>query len=227
MPSIGEFTRAFALATGSEFGSVVKLQRVLRDAGLLTTGARGVNAPDLTPLDAARMLISILVTDKPSLAPSAVELIGSLPMADRLGGDHLAECSFEQVLSKLLEAFVTASEDSHDHLATAARVACTPAELTASLTWPGEDGGIRCSFADTGPWMHLLADVKANADELVGISMAKADARRRGLVFSSYGPRIKTTRSIDGGLLAEVAAIFRSSGEAKQRRAENADARAA
>ena len=78
MASIGEFTRRFAKITGLPEGSVVKFSRELRDGGLLTTGARGVNAPEMTFLDAARMLVAVLATDRPSRAAKVVRDFGSL-----------------------------------------------------------------------------------------------------------------------------------------------------
>lgn len=52
--------------------------RTLREGGLLTTGARGVNAPDMTPLDAARMTIALLACDGPSQAVERVQRFGQL-----------------------------------------------------------------------------------------------------------------------------------------------------
>jgi hypothetical protein len=52
--------------------------RVLRESGLMTSGARGVNAPDMTDLDAARMLIAMLVNDRPAYAERSVRDFGQL-----------------------------------------------------------------------------------------------------------------------------------------------------
>ncbi|MDK3019835.1 hypothetical protein [Pseudodonghicola flavimaris] len=38
--------------------------RLLKAAGLMSTGARGVNAPDMTPRDAARLTIALLASSK-------------------------------------------------------------------------------------------------------------------------------------------------------------------
>jgi hypothetical protein len=77
MVTSGVLTKTIATATG--LGSTVALVvRQLREHGLLTTGARGVNAPPMTPLDAARVLIALLVTDSPLDAVKAVESFGSL-----------------------------------------------------------------------------------------------------------------------------------------------------
>ncbi|NJL50678.1 MAG: hypothetical protein HC909_03145 [Blastochloris sp.] len=52
--------------------------RVLRESGLMTSGARGVNAPDMTYLDAARMLIAMLVSERPAYAECSVRDFGQL-----------------------------------------------------------------------------------------------------------------------------------------------------
>lgn len=59
-------------------GSVKLYVRELREAGLLTTGARGVNAPHMTTLDAARLVIALLATDKPSECVERVKRFGQL-----------------------------------------------------------------------------------------------------------------------------------------------------
>jgi len=52
--------------------------RGLRESGLMTSGARGVNAPDMTDLDAARMLIAMLVNERPAYAERSVRDFGQL-----------------------------------------------------------------------------------------------------------------------------------------------------
>ncbi|ESY21418.1 hypothetical protein [Mesorhizobium sp. LNJC394B00] len=214
MPSIGEFTRSFAAIIGTEFGSVMKLQRVLRDAGLLTTGARGINAPELVPLDAARMLIAALVTDKPSLAPLAVVEFGNLPAADAMlsarseEGEIFAgwtdKMTFEQALAFLIEAASTAPPEHRQILTRNIQVTCDPTEMKATLSW--RDGS--CSYSAGGPWLMLLAEGKT--DRLDEVAAAQESARLRARAFAGYSARISINRKMDGDLLLEVADLFRS-----------------
>ncbi len=74
----GKFISAISDAYRISPGTVRLFVRELNKAGLLTTGAHGVNAPDMTPLDAARVTIAILGTDKPTHAAQAVETYGNL-----------------------------------------------------------------------------------------------------------------------------------------------------
>ncbi|WPZ21626.1 hypothetical protein T7987_15900 [Sulfitobacter faviae] len=53
--------------------TVALFARNLKEAGLLTSGARGVNAPEMTVLDLTRMTIALCATDRPSEATDLTE----------------------------------------------------------------------------------------------------------------------------------------------------------
>lgn len=78
MITSGVLIEQVAVSTGVPVGTVSLAFRGLREAGLVTTGARGVNAPPMTPLDAARLLIVLAVTDRPSRAAEVVADFGGL-----------------------------------------------------------------------------------------------------------------------------------------------------
>lgn len=78
---MGPFLNCVSVICRLEEKSVRIFGRELRDAGLLTTGARGLNAPDMTPRDLAVMLIALLGTDRPSKAPEMVEYFGKMQLA--------------------------------------------------------------------------------------------------------------------------------------------------
>lgn len=87
---------------------VALFTRRLKEAGLLTSGARGVNAPNMTPRDAARATIALLATEQPTRAAEMVKRFGPLPYRpDRSEGPHpealgIAEgVTFEEVLTRL------------------------------------------------------------------------------------------------------------------------------
>jgi hypothetical protein len=89
--------------------TVALFARNLKEAGLLTSGARGVNAPEMTVLDLTRMVISLCTTDRPSEATSLTNryCIAECPedVAITLG-DHevlfLKGFSLEAILSGML-----------------------------------------------------------------------------------------------------------------------------
>lgn len=56
--------------------------RVLRVNGLMTTGARGVNAPEMADLDAARILIAMLVNERPAYSENSARDFGQLVCND-------------------------------------------------------------------------------------------------------------------------------------------------
>lgn len=78
---MGPFLETVASGTCLGLRSVRIFGRELRDGGLLTTGARGVNAPDMTPRDLAVMLIALLGTDRPARAVDAVRYFGGMQPA--------------------------------------------------------------------------------------------------------------------------------------------------
>lgn len=68
----GPFITFIATTLAVDPATVGVFVRELRKAGLLTTGARGVNAPHMLPRDAARLLIALMATDRPSEAVASV-----------------------------------------------------------------------------------------------------------------------------------------------------------
>jgi hypothetical protein len=76
-----EMSRIVANATGFAPETTLALVRRLGEKGLISRGGRGSNAPQMTELDWARMLLSILVSDRPSDGPRAIEVFGQLRLA--------------------------------------------------------------------------------------------------------------------------------------------------
>ena len=62
------FTEIVAKSCRVPQKTVALFARNLKEAGLLTSGARGVNAPEMTVQDLTRMVISLCATDRPSEA---------------------------------------------------------------------------------------------------------------------------------------------------------------
>ncbi len=72
------FNKLIADALTTPEISVIVYARRLKEAGLMTTGARGRNAPEMTPLDAARLTLAILTTDSPLHCVERVRRFGSI-----------------------------------------------------------------------------------------------------------------------------------------------------
>jgi hypothetical protein len=78
---LGPFIQTTADNFGCDPSHVRQLCRALREAGLLTTGARGVNAPHMTALDAARLTVAVLAGSIPTTVIEDVRFWGELQTA--------------------------------------------------------------------------------------------------------------------------------------------------
>lgn len=72
------FNQMIADALTMPLSTVTNYARFLKEADLMTTGARGVNAPDMTALDAARLVIAILSTPNPGYCAERVARFGKI-----------------------------------------------------------------------------------------------------------------------------------------------------
>ena len=95
------FIDAMAHVLGVPHKTMVTYTRFLKEAGLLTTGARGVNAPHMTPMDAARVTIALLTCDTPSQAVDRVRRFGQIPYTPDftktwIWYENLGQSAFEQ-----------------------------------------------------------------------------------------------------------------------------------
>lgn len=90
MVTPGVLISRFAEAVGLPEKTLMVHARNLREANLLTTGARGRNAPATIPRDAARLAISVLHSpDSPSRALDAVKDFGGLVLSKGIPFDSI------------------------------------------------------------------------------------------------------------------------------------------
>ncbi|GLQ82888.1 hypothetical protein GCM10007881_64110 [Mesorhizobium huakuii] len=220
MPTIGEFNARFAEIIEIPEGAIMKTQRTLRDAGLLTTGARGVNAPDFVPLDAARMLIAVLVTDRPSLAPSAVRAFGTLKISfqnwhQTEDSEHSALIeklkaaeTFEAMLAALIGSIAGMSPDLRSRYTRSVQVACTTSDMNARLECPA----VQSFFSTIGPWLDVLGetDPKRRAEKVKAVEDELHRASRRASTINPNVGRITTKRMVKGDVIAEISELFQT-----------------
>lgn len=76
----GPFIDLVADTLGVERGTTRLVARALRESGWLTTGPRGVNAPDMKASDASRLIISLLTGAAPSRALLQFETFRALTL---------------------------------------------------------------------------------------------------------------------------------------------------
>jgi hypothetical protein len=130
--------------------TVSQVYRALREADLLTQGARGVNAPHMTSRDFATMTITLLATDRPARAVEMVRRFGRLrfdgaksnvephPVILETNGDTLLDA---------VERLFAADLDVCDPFAGAPYLELQVNARTASIAWQ-EDR--RAVFNDLG-----------------------------------------------------------------------------
>lgn len=110
----GPFLSLISSTYGLPDQSVVVVARALREAGWLTSGARGVNAPDMTLLDAARLSLALLTGEPPSKVVAEFEFLRTLQAEADYPAAGLVSCDELPAghnLEEAITALFTASAD--------------------------------------------------------------------------------------------------------------------
>lgn len=115
---IGPLISVLSSTYGIPEASVVLVARAMREAGWISTGARGVNAPEMTAADAARLTIALLTGETPGKVVEEFELVRTLQTGDLypdvgfVSAENLAkDHTFEDAVTALFAATMDA-----DHL---------------------------------------------------------------------------------------------------------------
>lgn len=144
----GPFIKIVAEAFQVEEKTLVVYARALKEAGLLSMGARGINAPDMTCKDASIITIAVLATDKPSRCVEMVRRFKDLPIdLTKSNGPHPAcfgideRATLESVLTNIFSADLAADAPFE----TSPYLEVQQNARTASIDYSG--GGIH--FRDT------------------------------------------------------------------------------
>lgn len=82
----GPFIALVSETFGLDPKTVSFAARMLREAGYITTGARGVNAPHMTARDAARLSLALLTGEGPTRIVSAFEHYRAMTLDEELSG---------------------------------------------------------------------------------------------------------------------------------------------
>jgi hypothetical protein len=109
MATAGEMIATVSGALNVPEATVASYYRVLREEGLVTKGGRGPSAPDLSALDAARLLIALMSADSLAEGAAITDLMGNATCDFVIGGDpddpgsgSFESLTFEEALEWLL-----------------------------------------------------------------------------------------------------------------------------
>lgn len=107
----GAFIQSIAEAFGVAEPTAKQVVRELKDAtpSLFSSGLRGRYSPDVTPQDAAHVIIAILGTDRPSKSVETVKDFREITLDNEHGDvpSRLAELEFAPTLAEFIEGLLT------------------------------------------------------------------------------------------------------------------------
>lgn len=194
------FTEIVAKSCNIPQKTVALFARNLKEAGLLTTGARGVNAPEMTLLDLTRMVITLCATDRPA---EAVE------MSNRYRIARNSEAAQFTVGEKVID--VPAGEELEDF-------------LSAMMDMPH----LSFKYLDLHLFIHwnrLAAEVWIREAKIL-FTVDLTDEEKEKQTFGSF-KGIRTTRGLAAHELSEMSLPFRleeEDGTAWEQMVENGSA---
>jgi hypothetical protein len=216
----GGFLKGMSAALDRPVSAVTLYYRFLSEQCLITrTGARGKSAPEMTPLDAVRVAIAMLVTEKPSLASTAVKDFGSLNLTKLTpkkttpsAAAHHARLAtilsdktvtLEAILTRFVEALAKADAQIANEIFLRIRFIPSSVRVTIIVR------GLEATFSNQKEWLEILNSTAAgNTQSNLG-DAHRNEIRRSFETYKSHG--IKTERHINGAVLADIAAMFRGS----------------
>lgn len=151
MTTSGEMTRQFAEALVMSHAQVAARYRALRECNLVTKGGRGPFAPEMTALDAARLLIAVMGAQAIAETPAVTTILGKADCVicegedDVLAGE-IADLDFEQTLALILRACLAyrlGDPQDYERLARGVVISLSPTDLTATVTREGSVASFR------------------------------------------------------------------------------------
>jgi hypothetical protein len=195
--------KLLAAATGISPQTLLVEVRRLGEANQISRGGRGKNAPEMSPLDTARMLIGLLTSERPEDMPKGVRAFGSLrttagvwlhgePTDDTIKlppYPHSFEIAIAEIIKRLADLPANVKPPK-------IRIVAIINDLLCQIYL----GGQRYEYAHA-----TLSDI---ANKLTDDRGPFLLVRRR-----YADSKISVVRTVEEGVLAEIAASFRKEGE--------------
>jgi hypothetical protein len=95
MRNTRDLMRDWCAATGYSLSDLIGRGRAVREAGFLTQGGHGINAPAATIRDGAVLLLSIVASRLSKDVAKGVEKYHSLPLISTIGNDEITRTEFD------------------------------------------------------------------------------------------------------------------------------------
>src|SRR3954464_15453505 len=99
MRNTRDLMRDWCAATGYSLSDLIGRGRAVREAGFLTQGGHGINAPAATLRDGAALLLSIVAARLWKDVAKGVEEYHNLPLIDITGHDEITRTDFDAGLA--------------------------------------------------------------------------------------------------------------------------------
>jgi len=145
MATSGKMTLLFSNALGLTQAHVAARYRALREGGRVTKGGRGRFAPDMTPLDAARLLIAVMGAEAIGDTVAAVQIFGGSDCVVDDGeddplGEAIRQLVFEDAIALIFQACLAwrlGDRSPYERLARGVTIELSPSSLTAVIRRDG------------------------------------------------------------------------------------------
>ena len=221
MALISHLVKELALNTGTAEKSITVIARWLREDGLLSQKGRGRGAAQATPLDAARLLIALMVGGKMKNAPQAVRDFGQMVLSRDIRDKQMISLeelfglpddhTFEEGIAALIGMW-----GNEDALRATTKI--------LDSLWEEYNFSASIQTSDLGAWIHVadaeFGYIDPTFAELSTLDIGSAERfDRMKAAFTSvlvrYESGIASVRTVDDLLLrslGEVVADLREPG---------------
>ncbi|QDL90472.1 hypothetical protein FDP22_00880 [Paroceanicella profunda] len=173
----GPFIKLVADTYCVEEKTAKTVARFLKEAGMLTSGARGVNAPDMTARDLGRMTIALLGSDRPGRAVETVTAFGGLTPDPELSTlsqtDINPDADSWPSLDEVMEIYFSGAIS---RLASVKSLELRPHNMTAEIEFFADDNGAapRIVFTLAAPTREELDRAYEQISDHRGIRVSRS-----------------------------------------------------
>jgi hypothetical protein len=183
MPRVTQLVSDLAARFGLDERTLAGKARALREAGMLTSGGHGVNAPDASYLDGARLLLAVLADGKTVAAVDDVQAFAGLPLNVQIAGQFAFDKA-ETAVAALLDGL-------GQSLVSDAKIALSNGPLRVEVrgAWEGEPfhlafdrSALEPDTVLSEPWTGIHKSMAVSGERLCHFAEVIAGARAPGVI---------------------------------------------